>query len=90
MYTVTVTSLYGCTDSDTEILDTANCLNNCNPPTNLTAPNITHNSVYINWDPGGTESSWIYRCGLRGTYVKTVAMSSTMSPGVKIDCRQIS
>lgn len=26
----------------------------------------------------------------RGTYVKTVAMSSTMSPGVKIDCRQIS
>jgi len=26
----------------------------------------------------------------RGTYVKTIAMSSTMSPGVKIDCRQIS
>ena len=26
----------------------------------------------------------------RGTYVQTVAMSSTMSPGVKIDCRQIS
>lgn len=26
----------------------------------------------------------------RGTYVKTVAMSSTMSPGVKIDCRQMS
>ncbi len=25
----------------------------------------------------------------RGTYVKTVSMSSTMSPGVKIDCRQI-
>ena len=26
----------------------------------------------------------------RGDYEKTVAMSSTMSPGVKIDCRQIS
>ena len=26
----------------------------------------------------------------KGTYVKTVAMSSTMSPGVKIDCRYIS
>ena len=25
----------------------------------------------------------------KGTYVKTVSMSSTMSPGVKIDCRQI-
>ena len=25
----------------------------------------------------------------RGNYVKTVSMSSTMSPGVKIDCRQI-
>ena len=25
----------------------------------------------------------------RGSYVKTVSMSSTMSPGVKIDCRQI-
>ena len=26
----------------------------------------------------------------KGTYVKTVAMSSTMSPGVKIDCKQMS
>lgn len=26
----------------------------------------------------------------RGTYVKTVVMSSTMSPGIKIDCRQMS
>ena len=25
----------------------------------------------------------------RGTYVKTVSMSSTMSPGVKIDCKQM-
>jgi len=25
----------------------------------------------------------------KGTYVKTISMSSTMSPGVKIDCRQI-
>ena len=25
----------------------------------------------------------------RGTYVQTISMSSTMSPGVKIDCRQI-
>ena len=25
----------------------------------------------------------------RGTYVKTVAMSSTMSPGIKIDCKQM-
>ena len=25
----------------------------------------------------------------KGTYVKTVSMSSTMSPGIKIDCRQI-
>ena len=25
----------------------------------------------------------------KGTYVKTVAMSSTMSPSIKIDCRQM-
>ena len=25
----------------------------------------------------------------RGTYVKTVSISSTMSPGIKIDCRQL-
>ncbi|MDI9256489.1 T9SS type A sorting domain-containing protein [Flavobacterium sedimenticola] len=48
----------GCFAITTLTLNTQNCFENCQPPTNLTATSITNSTVTLGWTSPGTSSTW--------------------------------
>lgn len=56
----------------------------CSPPTNITASNITSNSIKLSWTPVGGELSWVIEYGLAGFTYGTGTTINASSPQITV------
>ncbi|MFN3967723.1 T9SS type A sorting domain-containing protein [Flavobacterium sp.] len=69
----------GCFATTTLTLNTQNCTQNCQPPTNLVATSITNTSVTLGWTNPGTSNLWEVLILPLGSPAPTSANSGTIA-----------
>ena len=69
----------GCFATTTLTLNTQNCAQNCQPPTNLVATSITNTSVTLGWTSPGTSNTWEVLILPLGSPAPTSANSGTIA-----------